>query len=185
MPQWGHVIRKIECANHAIKCYRGALEKLAQENSEYRGKGRLTSNMRKRLTKAARCAIKMQSDFTNKKHAADLLREDLRNGPLHCFGVHTECSTDYCQVMRDTTTHTTPACTSTSTGTASTSTASTITACTGTASIGTAMLKSHLRSQSAPLHHRRHKNGKMTWTRRAWSPYVTTLLQHQATWTRK
>ena len=48
---WGHAIRKIECANHAIKCYRGALEKLAQENPHYRGKGRLTSNMRKRLTK--------------------------------------------------------------------------------------------------------------------------------------
>ncbi len=51
--QWGHTILKIECANHAIKCYRGALEKLAQENAHYRGKGKLTNNMRKRLTKAA------------------------------------------------------------------------------------------------------------------------------------
>ena len=44
VPQWGHAIRKIECANHAIKCYRGALEKLAQENAHYRGKGKFTIN---------------------------------------------------------------------------------------------------------------------------------------------
>ena len=31
---WGHIIRKIECANHAMKCYRGALEKLVQENPQ-------------------------------------------------------------------------------------------------------------------------------------------------------
>ena len=100
VPQWGHVIKKIECANHAIKCYRGALEKLAQANPQYKGKGGLTSTMCKRLTKAARCAIKMRSEIPNRKHAAELLRADLRNGPLHCFGVHTNCSTDYCKVVQ-------------------------------------------------------------------------------------
>ena len=29
VPQWGHAIRKVECANHACKCYRGALERPA------------------------------------------------------------------------------------------------------------------------------------------------------------
>ena len=67
---WGHAIQKIECVNHAIKCYRGALEKLAQENAHYRGKGRLTENMRKRLTKAAQCAIKMRSTISDCRHAA-------------------------------------------------------------------------------------------------------------------
>ena len=101
VPQWGHAIHKIECAKHAIKCYRGALEKLAQENVNYRGKGKLTSNMRKRLTKAARCAIKMRSTMSDRKLAANLLCTDLHNGPLHCFGVHDKCSTDYCQVAKN------------------------------------------------------------------------------------
>ena len=100
VPQWGHAIHKIECANHAIKCYRGALEKLAQENAHYRGKGKLTTNMRKRLTKAARCAIKMRSTMPDRKLAVKLLHADLRNSPLHCFGIHTECSTDYCKVAK-------------------------------------------------------------------------------------
>ena len=50
---WGHVIRKLEYANHAKKRYRSALEKLAQQSAHYRGKSRLTRNMWKRLTKAA------------------------------------------------------------------------------------------------------------------------------------
>ena len=42
----------------------------------------------------------MRSEIPNRKHAAELLRADLRNGPLHCFGVHTNCSTDYCKVVQ-------------------------------------------------------------------------------------
>ena len=98
VPGWGHIIRKVECANHTVKCYRGALEKLAEQKPHYKGKGRLTESMRKQLTKAARCAIKMRSALTDKKEAAKLLRQDLRNGPYHCFGDHSHCSTDYCRV---------------------------------------------------------------------------------------
>ena len=61
VPLWGRDIKKLECANHACKCYRGSLEKLVAENPSYKGKGGLTSKMRKRLTSAARCAIKMRS----------------------------------------------------------------------------------------------------------------------------
>ena len=32
--------------------------------------------------------------------ALSLLREDLVNGPLHVFGVHTRCSTDFCTVRQ-------------------------------------------------------------------------------------
>ena len=102
VPVWGHTIRKVECANHAIKCYRGALEKLVQEKGKYKGKGKLTERMRKRLTTAARCAIKMRSTDPDKKRATELLRQDLRNGPLHCFGIHTHCSTDYCKIAQST-----------------------------------------------------------------------------------
>jgi len=73
------------------------------EKPHYKGKGKLTESMRKQLTKAARCAIKMRSAHTNKGEAAKLLRQDLRNGPFHCFGDHSQCSTDYCKVAQRTT----------------------------------------------------------------------------------
>ena len=72
VPGWGHAIHKVECANHATKCYRGALEKFVQEKPRYKGRSKLTEGMRKRLTTAARCAIKMKS--SDKKCAAELLR---------------------------------------------------------------------------------------------------------------
>ena len=50
VPGWEHAIKKLECANHACKCYRGGLEKLVQENPSYKGKGGLTEKMRRRLT---------------------------------------------------------------------------------------------------------------------------------------
>ena len=58
--------------------------------------------MRKRLTAAAHCAIKMRSEEPNKSRAVQLLWEDLQNGPLHCFGIHDNCSTDYCTATRKT-----------------------------------------------------------------------------------
>ena len=45
VPGWGHAIRKVECANHVCKCYRGALEKLVKTNSSYKGSGGLTVKM--------------------------------------------------------------------------------------------------------------------------------------------
>ena len=83
VPGWGHAIRKLECANHACKCYRGALEKLVQENSSYKGSGGLTMKMRKRLVSAARCAIRMRSKEPDRKKAVKCStakeREQLRH----------------------------------------------------------------------------------------------------------
>ncbi len=45
VPGWGYAIKKLECANHACKCYRGALERLVQDNPSYKGSGRLTLKM--------------------------------------------------------------------------------------------------------------------------------------------
>ncbi len=94
----------MECANHACKCYRGALEQLVKVNSSYKGNGGLTLKMRKRLVSAARCAIRMRSKETDKTKALVSLRKDLVNGPLHCFGIHTHCSTDFCTQTVNTTT---------------------------------------------------------------------------------
>lgn len=98
---WGRDIKKMECANHACKCYRSSLEKLASENPGYRGKGGLTQKMRKRLTSAARCAIKMRSQESNRAAAIKLLAKDLINGPLHCFGHHSKCSADFCRTVQN------------------------------------------------------------------------------------
>ena len=88
-----NAIRKVECVNHACKCYRGALD---QENSSYKGSGGLTTKMRKRLVSAAHCAIRMRSQETDRKNAVNMLERDLINGPRHCFGYHDDCSPDFC-----------------------------------------------------------------------------------------
>ena len=77
VPVWGRDIQKIESANHACKCYRSSLEKLVADNPSYKGKGGLTEKMRKRLTCAALCAIKMRSKIPDTKNAAKLLERDL------------------------------------------------------------------------------------------------------------
>ena len=100
VPIWGHAIKKIECANHACKCYRGALEKLVDDNPSYKGSGRLTKKMRQKLVSAARCAIRMRSKETDTREAVVKLNKDLLNGPSHCFGIHTHCSTDFCSVAQ-------------------------------------------------------------------------------------
>ena len=101
VPCWGHTIKKIECANHACKCYRGALEKLVQDNPSYKGGGRFMKEMRQKLGSAARCTIWTRSKETDAKKAVELLNRDLLNGPLHCFGIHSLCSTDFCSVAQE------------------------------------------------------------------------------------
>ena len=100
VPVWEYAIQKIECANHATKCYRSALEKVVQDNPSYKGKGKLTDAMCKRLTKAARCVIKMRSMESDKSTVIQKLQHDLHNSPLHCFGMHDTCSTDFCKTAQ-------------------------------------------------------------------------------------
>ena len=33
VPSYGRLVQKLECGNHAVKCYRSNLEKLAREQS--------------------------------------------------------------------------------------------------------------------------------------------------------
>ena len=85
VPVWGHAIKKVECANHACKCYWAGLKKLVQEKWGYKGKGKLKQKMRKILTSAVRWAIKMHSEENNKHKARRLLERDLINGPFHAL----------------------------------------------------------------------------------------------------
>ena len=46
VPGWGYSIKRQECANHALKCYQASLEQLIKEKPSYKGKHKLTENMR-------------------------------------------------------------------------------------------------------------------------------------------
>ena len=99
VPGWGRAIEKLECANHACKCYRGSL-RTGTTNPHYKGKGGLTAKMR-RLTSAARCAINMRSKEKDRPQAIKKLQADLRSGPRHCFGMHDNCSAEFCTTLRE------------------------------------------------------------------------------------
>lgn len=96
---WGNMVHKVECANHAMKCYRNRLEKIVVDFPMYKGKRGLTQKAIKRLVVGARCAIKMHSSTKNVQQ----LRKDLRNGPSHVFNDHTHCSPTFCKVVAKTT----------------------------------------------------------------------------------
>ncbi len=100
VPVWGHRIEKLECANHACKCYRGALEQLVRDNPSYKGSGGLTLKIRKKLVSGARFAIRMRSKEPDKSKALTALRSDLANGPAHVFRIHTNCSPDFCTTVQ-------------------------------------------------------------------------------------
>jgi hypothetical protein len=91
----GNTVTKIECANHAIKCYRHRLEKIIQDFPKYKGRGKLTKRAITRLAFGARCAIKMHMASKNTTQ----LRYDLRNGPYHVFNEHSNCSPSFCKVL--------------------------------------------------------------------------------------
>ena len=102
---WGHAITKLECANHAVKCFRSHLENLVKDKPQYKGRNKLTEAQRKRLASAVRCAIIMRSNEVkdkkvNKVAAAKALQEDILNATLHCFGSHSKCKPEYCKTVR-------------------------------------------------------------------------------------
>ena len=66
---WGFAIKKLKCANHTVKCFSTALENLVNQNPNYKGKGKLTEAICKKLTKGARSAIIMRSKESDKQHA--------------------------------------------------------------------------------------------------------------------
>ena len=90
---YGTSVEKIECANHAVKCYRSRLELLVKDHPEFKGKGGLTKRAILRLTVGARVAIKLHSIDGNVQQ----LRHDLRNGPAHVFGDHSACNPSFCK----------------------------------------------------------------------------------------
>ena len=93
VPTYGRDITKVECANHAVKCYRNRLEALCNDKPQYRGKYGLSQTMMKRVMHGARCAIKVHSTTSD----ITALRHDLRNGPRHYFGLHDQYNSAFCK----------------------------------------------------------------------------------------
>ena len=78
--QWlpyGRSVKKVECCNHAVKCYRTRLEALVKDNPRIGGRGGLSKAMIVRIATGARSAIRYHS----KTQDVAALRHDLRNGP--------------------------------------------------------------------------------------------------------
>ena len=73
-----------------MKCYRTRLEALVKDNPRIGGRGRLTKAMIVRIATGARSAI----IYHSKTGDVAALRHDLRNGPRHCFGDHSNCRPD-------------------------------------------------------------------------------------------
>ena len=70
---YGIDVKKIECSNHAVKCYRSSLEKLVKDNPSFKGQNGLSSTKIQYLAKCMKCAIAQNS--VNKDVAT--LRQDL------------------------------------------------------------------------------------------------------------
>lgn len=74
VPVWDCYITKMECANHACKCCRASLEKTGSQQCKLPSKRGNNREMRKRLTSAAWCAIKMRSKEQDKTKGLALLK---------------------------------------------------------------------------------------------------------------
>ncbi|KAE8750852.1 hypothetical protein FOCC_FOCC002280, partial [Frankliniella occidentalis] len=88
----GRKMKKEECANHATRRYTSKLHSIVKKTSVPLRARRIVTKYLRRLTAAARGAIK-----ENGGKSVAQLREDLRNGPLHVLGDHSQCRDSYCK----------------------------------------------------------------------------------------
>ena len=93
---YGRIVKKKECANHAVRCYRKSLHDLVNTHTEWKGRSGLTEQKIRRIAAGARVAIRMHAKTGN----VDLLRKDFRNGLYHVFGDHRNCNEEFCSSNR-------------------------------------------------------------------------------------
>ena len=74
--------------------------RLAKEKPQYKGRGKLTEQMRKRLAGSMRSAMISRSKLSDKTKAAWLLQKDILNCVLHRFGSNKKCRADFCKVVQ-------------------------------------------------------------------------------------
>jgi len=85
-------VEKIECSNHAVKCFRGSVEKLAKDNPSFKGRNALTGGKIQQMASRMKYAIAQ----SNSSRDISALRQDLCNCPRHCFGDHRRCRPSIC-----------------------------------------------------------------------------------------
>ena len=81
---YGRDVVKIQCANHAVKCYHSKSKQLAIDILSFRGQSDLTKPPIIKITHGARCAIRSHStgfDITK-------LKNDLHESLKHYLGIH-------------------------------------------------------------------------------------------------
>lgn len=104
---YGHIVKKIECANHVVKCYTKRLFTVAKNAKLFPGKEGIEA--RKLLSSQNIITMKHLARSTIKRHSSALsgpvtpfaienLRTQLKNGPYHVFGLHENCPSDCCPV---------------------------------------------------------------------------------------
>ena len=86
----GRHVEKIECPNHAVKCYHSRVANIVKDS--FGGSGKLTKHIITKITQAARKAITAHSCTGD----VEALRSNFRNGPKHYFGDHSNCNMTTC-----------------------------------------------------------------------------------------
>ena len=89
---YGRHVEKIECTNHAVKCYHSRLANIVKDNPSFGGSGKLTKHSITKITQAARKAITVHSCTGD----VEALRSNFRNRPKHYFGDHSNCNMTTC-----------------------------------------------------------------------------------------
>ena len=100
---YGMFVVKIACANHSVRSYTRALEKITKETKTFNGSQGVLARgeLRRRLPRlaiGARTGIKRHGISCNNENtteAVEELKKELWNGPSHVFGRHDECA-DFC-----------------------------------------------------------------------------------------
>ncbi|XP_049872736.1 uncharacterized protein LOC126371469 isoform X2 [Pectinophora gossypiella] len=90
---YGTQIKKIECKNHVIKNYTGALYKIIGNTKLPLFGRKILKPKLQKLTAVSRKII-MEADHNS-------MREDLKNGPSHVFGCHQDCKAYYCRFCQN------------------------------------------------------------------------------------
>lgn len=90
---YGRSVFKMECANHCVRNYTSHLHTLAADKNFPSESRKLLKPTIPRLTAAARGAIRHCGQ--NGEEVEDLIK-DLRNGPYHVFGDHSNCREYFC-----------------------------------------------------------------------------------------
>jgi hypothetical protein len=96
--QYGRSVRKIQCANHKIRCFTSNLHKISVNTSLNVQARKYVKACIPRLSRGARSAIRYCNE--NKETASEL-QQDFKNLAYHVFGDHSNCRPyirDHCKL---------------------------------------------------------------------------------------